>query len=610
MSAPTPSQEVFTGPIDHNTKKADLQALARALSLPIKVDGRTLVKEDLRANIETRLFGSGQDNTLEQDPCFAQLYESRKTREKKAVKGKKRKTSAQKTAEDVADQAKPTPKLTPANLKLLEGKVTTDPPAGFAPLGLHSDPQVKKIKRKISGSSLTTTATEKSDEDITPPKPDNAAGSANTNGDQESGEDGDEDVEDNKPKTSTAVIDAPILVKFSHPTDKSQPTTEIFVHGLRINNVVTPGGRPQYEADLRAVVPAALNHLSPIKNDRAARIARPGLTADAGTMPIGHVGELLDAQNVPDKLQYQRVYKMALKEQGEDLVCDLFYEPQSMSASSAGPAIHQAGSSSSTPVTTSLTGVGSDRPFDIAKARAAARPPLQRASINSPEELFQLLRFMAGSEKLTIRTNVVGRDALMSFREFDPFFKKFAPYKKHKGGYLIPADYVATPEIAAAIPNWADFRNTMFTKELMIHAAGVGKTATNEVHILIGTASQLNNDLGSYLRTGHRSDVEATDKTRELEDRYGGMQYREFKAMLQEEIEENKAGPSRPRKTAAKSKRARTEEASDEEVERPKKSKKAVDKELRKLEKRVKELKKLKVKDDGISSDNLDGDTA
>ncbi|KAJ7777200.1 hypothetical protein B0H16DRAFT_1712237 [Mycena metata] len=345
MSAPTPSQEVFTGPIDHNTKKADLQALARALSLPIKVDGRTLVKEDLRANIETRLFGSGEDNTLEQDPRFAQLYESRKTREKKAVKGKKRKTSAQKTAEDVADQAKPTPKLTPANLKLLEGKVTTDPPAGFAPLGLHSDPQVKKIKRKISGSSLTTTATEKSDEDITPPKPDNAAGSANTNGDQESGEDGDEDVEDNKPKTSTT------------------PTTEIFVHGLRINNVVTPGGRPQYEADLRAVVPAALNHLSPIKNDRAARIARPGLTADAGTMPIGHVGELLDAQNVPDKLQYQRVYKMALKEQGEDLVCDLFYEPQSMSASSAGPAIHQAGSSSLTPVTTSLTGVGSDRPF-------------------------------------------------------------------------------------------------------------------------------------------------------------------------------------------------------------------------------------------------------
>lgn len=111
MSAPAPSKEVFSGPIDNNMKKADLQALARALSLPTKAEGKTLIKEVLLDSIESRLFGS-EDNSLEHDPSFTQLYEYRNI-QKKSVKGKKRKTSAQKAAEDVAEQAKPAPKLTP-----------------------------------------------------------------------------------------------------------------------------------------------------------------------------------------------------------------------------------------------------------------------------------------------------------------------------------------------------------------------------------------------------------------------------------------------------------------------------------------------------------------
>lgn len=57
-----------------------------------------------------------------------------------------------------------------------------------------------------------------------------------------------------------------VLVKFSHPTDKSQPASETFVHGLRIKNTLAPGGMLEYEADLRSLVPAALNSLSPIKS--------------------------------------------------------------------------------------------------------------------------------------------------------------------------------------------------------------------------------------------------------------------------------------------------------------------------------------------------------
>ncbi|KAJ7768814.1 hypothetical protein B0H16DRAFT_1780833 [Mycena metata] len=602
MSSPAPPKEVFSGAID-KMKKDRLQALSVALGLALKTDGRLNTKDVLLANIEALLFASqAVNNPLREDTQFAQLYEHREA-QNKSGKGKKSKTSADKTAEDGVEQAKTPQALTPANAKLLAGKVTTDPPAAFKQLGLRAISQPKKNQ----GNATTVGAfagrispispiTESDDRES--PAPGSAAGKDSEKEDKD-------ESEDENAKVKSLTTKETILVKFSDPTDKSHPASETFVHGLPIKHTITASGS-KYETDLRSLVPAALNNLSPMKNNPYGRIARPGFSIGAGKMHIGKVGELLSKDQVPGGLDYERVYTMALKKENDDFVCDLFYEsPTALGTAAAG------GSSSTRPVT-SLTGAGSDRPLDIAKHRAAAAIPLKVADKNSPPEFYQLLLLIVGSEKLTPRTNLTGEDAVASYREFEPFFQKFAKYRKPHKGYLLPSDYEATPDIAAAVPNWRDFVNTVYTKEDLIRVGGLGKTATNEVHSLIGQGLKLSSDLGTYLNMGHRTDVEKPEGITDLEAEYGEMSYKDFKQALKDEIGERKLQKA-PKKSGSKSKaghskskRGRDEEAAAaiSEGEQPAKKKKSNAKEIKRLEK---QLEQLKGKAKAVDSDDLDG---
>ncbi|KAJ7027431.1 hypothetical protein C8F04DRAFT_1189560 [Mycena alexandri] len=327
-------------------------------------------------------------------------------------------------------------------------------------------------------------------------------------------------------------------------------------------------------------------------------------------MPIGKVSELLGKN--PQGLAYERVYTMVLKKDQDDYICDLFYESPSIRPAPAvlANANTSISAPASVPAVTSLTGAGSDRPLDIARDRATATPPVKQATKSSPPEFFLLLRLMVGcDEKLATRTNNTGEDALHNYRQFHPFFEKFSAFKKPGGvGYLIPADYEASPDIAKLVPNWADFRNTLFTKpEVIAAGGGAAKTSTNEVHGLIGKGLKLTSDVGKYLKLGHRNDVEATEEIEELEAHYGPMAYKDFKAELTEEIKDAKDMRAAGHKGASKRKDTHSEDSGSgkrlkKEAKKSSASEGELDKQVRRLEKKIQKLREEKE----VTSEDMD----
>ncbi|KAJ7685681.1 hypothetical protein DFH06DRAFT_1313966 [Mycena polygramma] len=619
MSAPAPPV-IFTGAVDLTRKKDDLQAMCTALGLSIKGDtGRLLHKDALLVLVESRLFSSNVD-TLENNPTFAQLYEYRKKKDTKMPgKGAKGKTSAAKTAQDEAEQSKPSQHLTPAALKLLEQKATVDPRASFTPLPIPKIPdgekKVESKERRASFSSSLSRATKSA-------KSDKSASGDDDDGEQEQQEDA------NRFHKANKTVKGPILVKFSNPQEGA---TETFVHNIGYTEYITPGGTVNREADLRTLIPAAINNLSPIKDNKRARISRPGFSGEGSKLPIARVSDLIDGPT-PDTLSYERMYTLRLRQSDQNnMVADLFYElPEKRDTAdgSEAPAVQPA---------TSLTGSGADRPLEIAQQRhgVAAAPPLKEAQDTA--QFRKLLLAIVKSGTLTKRTNSTASDAVKNFNEFNPFFLRFVDggeLTKKGAGYLIPPDYRPTDEVAAAVPNWADHLNTSFKKEHIILAAGLRKSSTNEVHSFVGRGLKLKTELGDYLRQGCRG-IDS-DEVRDLEEQYDDIAYGAFKTMVEDELKEHsnaKPGTSKGRKGSKKTaapkppKRARSASVGhatdeDEDKEEPRQSEKSrgkkrakgekkskgskdIDKDLEHLEKQIKALKASKAKADGYGTDEV-----
>ncbi|KAJ7844496.1 hypothetical protein B0H14DRAFT_3139313 [Mycena olivaceomarginata] len=392
-----------------------------------------------------------------------------------------------------------------------------------------------------------------------------------------------------------------VIVKFTNPHDQSYPASETFVHNVAIKNSVSATGGLKHEIDLRTLVPAALLNLSPIKNDRTAKISRPGFTSENSKMTLGKVADLVTGQ-IPEELNFDRLNTMALMQDNEDFFCSLYYEPSK--SSPAAP-----------PLPTSLTGSASDRPLEIAQNRAAATPKQTQGTLS--EEFVLLLRLSVGvDDALPFRKNKEALDALHNFRDFDTFFRKFAHFS-NKGGYLIPADFTANERIQTKIPNWEIYRNTTFTKDHIIAAAGLKKSSTNEVHKLVSNGLKLEHDVAKYLRRAHLVESDAPDAAQDaaeiqaLEAEYDDMRYKEFKALITREVEEqqdNKPGPSKGAKGKGKAKRAHSEDGSGDNEQRKSKEKKrdtdTTTKEIKRLEKLLNKLKAKK--GDEMDSDDLD----
>lgn len=179
------------------------------------------------------------------------------------------------------------------------------------------------------------------------------------------------------------------------------------------------------------------------------------------------------------------------------------------------------------------------------------------------------------------------------------------------------SDFTANERIQTKIPNWEIYRNTTFTKDHIIAAAGLKKSSTNEVHKLVSNGLKLEHDVAKYLRCAHLVESDAPDAAQDaaeiqaLEAEYDDMRYKEFKVLITQEVEEqqdNKPGPSKGAKGKGKAKRAHSEDGSGDNEQRKSKEKKrdtdTTTKEIKRLEKLLNKLKAKK--GDEMDSDDLD----
>ncbi|KAJ7187092.1 hypothetical protein C8R46DRAFT_284066 [Mycena filopes] len=575
---------VFQGPLDKANKK-DLQAICVALNILIRDEkDQKLYKKDVLIRLIEERFDT--ETSLAQDARFAQLYEHRKG--KKPSKGGEIKTSAEKTAEDLAEQAKTIPALTGANLKLHQKKLTTDPKGSLVPLQLG-------LKALAEGGVLGRKAPTPSESSLTNASKTSKAPSVEEEDNKEEEEEvaGGKEVLPSPPSTVTGNV----LVKFEHPHIENFPSAEVYVGNVAIDQSVSTGGSLIHETKLTTLVPVILNNFSPMKNDRAGRLARHGLgNGGKGHLAIGSVAQHVDGP-LPECLAWDRVNHLPLTKSAardDEYECTLFFQP---SATTVLPS-----------AAINLTGAGTDRPLEIAQERAAVAALVPKKG--SGPEFYQFMRELVGvTEEFNQPKNVDAGTGLDNYRGFDTYYQKFSKYLRPKGaGYHIPANLQLPATVTVERPE--RFLGLDCTKIDVIFSCGLKKSSTSDNHILFGKALKLNTDAGEYVRKGRCNEDNA--HIRDLEAQFDDMDYGTFKKLLEEELEEledTKPGPSKRKR----SKRARTpneDSDSDGESERQRKrDKKAkrLQKELSKLQAKGKAGKtKGKGKDKEIDSDSLD----
>ncbi|KAJ7820863.1 hypothetical protein B0H13DRAFT_1921118 [Mycena leptocephala] len=482
MSAPPSETVVFRGHLG-KLKKDYLQTICRALGKSESEVKKP--KSVLIGLIEGEL--EDESKSFSSDPRFIAL-------ERHAPKEtKKKRTSADKTADDLA--ASKGPKApTPAELKLHNQKVTTDPAPSFRPLSLQTKAATgpKKAKKpEPSSSPLSSIAPSSSesnhsnrDEEKEEEKDD-----ATDDGRKDSGEDKKDSEEDEMdvpgtPPPSgehpTHIIDfsPKVLVSFKHPFEGQHPAEQVYVNNVKIMHSTSPGGTVKNEAMLTDVIRKAIENNSPIKGDRAGRFSRPGLHNKEEIMGVGSVGQHLEQTGLPSSLNFERT-----------------------SPASVIPA-----------PTTTLTGASSDKPLEITNNRRT--PASHRIVATEADHPFCVfLREFAQESTLSQDTHVVGGDCLDGYLEFKPFMAKFLPFSKTKKGpgYYIPPNFQAPASVVT--PGWEQYRNCTFTQDEIILAAGLRRTTTRENIKIFVRIKELGGDLLQWMKTERPSkdDGEASD---------------------------------------------------------------------------------------------------
>ncbi|KAJ6518181.1 hypothetical protein C8R47DRAFT_1205246 [Mycena vitilis] len=428
MSAAAPAPAVNSGPfkgvIDMKRSKPELEAIAIALNIPT-VDGKKkkLNKDQLIPLIVKRLFTD--EPSLQNDPTFSALYG--KTT---GGKGGAKKTSAEKNEEVAHEQSKPAQALTGANLKLHEKKVAMDPPASFGRVGLSLQGNTKKANEK---GALPSQARPPSDtSSLTSEMATRPSTPVREEGKKEQGvkdvddKEKDLDEEEKNIQFSTQASKGIVVVQFSHPHRQEVTPHEVIVGGIAITNSIAPGGAVTFHASLKDLVPLALNSSSPMKQDRSGRIARPGLVEPTHPLDIGSIAQNLDGP-FHSNLRFERTDTLVLEttEHPGEFKCGLFYEPTSAQLQPAAP--------------TSLTGAGTDRPQDIAQARASAVQIKQTLTVKACADFGDAICVAAGLTKLDLATNQVAKTGLLNYRVFDAELKKAETLSTRKG-FAIPAE--------------------------------------------------------------------------------------------------------------------------------------------------------------------------
>ncbi|KAJ6493911.1 hypothetical protein C8R47DRAFT_1267242 [Mycena vitilis] len=562
--APAPAQlGPFKGLVDDKRSKPDLQAIATALKIPIADEkNKQYTKAQLIPVIVKRLFV--EDLTLQDNPTFSGLYGK-----PSGGKGGAKKTSAEKDAEVAKEQSKPAKALTGANLKLHEKKVAMDPPASFARVGLSLHGASKSMGEQPPSPPASDASSALTQGP--PSTPDRRPKDLDEDGEKEFDDEKEVDDEEKKIQFSTKASKGIVHVKFSHPYRKEVPPQEVAVENVSITNSIAPSGIVSFETSLKGLIPAAIQNHSPMKQDRAGRIARTGLVEPTNTVQIGSVLQYLEGP-LPKALNLVRTDTVTLQatEHAGEFKCDLFFEPSDTQLQPAVP--------------TALTGSSRDRPQEIAQARAAAAETKNSLTALTHPDFGDAMRAAAGvPAKLVLPTNQVAKIALLNYRVFDEAYEMFQPFKKR--GYVIPSTFQPAPGWAAeewTKKGWDKYRGATFTKIDISHAVGLKKSAAFDNHNRFREGRELRHSkVGKYIRHAHIGTTRS-EKILKLERKFDNMDYGLFILHLQAAVKAAEdEDVSKATKKSKSSKKRMLEEADQEEGgSKKKKSKKEQKQEL------------------------------
>ncbi|KAJ7782114.1 hypothetical protein B0H14DRAFT_2960299 [Mycena olivaceomarginata] len=561
---------VFDGPLEDLTKK-QVDPICIALNLPYK----NKKKDGLVKLIKTTLFSISPE--LEQDPRFSKLYKyGRDTpTEQQPKKGKK---SVAKAKEDLVEAGKPQKPLTGANLTLHEQKSTTDPPAGFAPLGLQGNRQGKVLNTALIG-------------DLSSVSPSSSPGPELAH-DEDSGKEQDEE-----PARKDTRGTANVLVKIHRHRDDAFPAEDIIVQNVPVTQFETPGGTANVEALLTELLPRTLNSNSPMKKDRAGRFFRSSIFENGSRMDVGTVAQQLDGPT-PANLSWSRANALPLERLEDDLFgATLYFHPSA--------AQH-------VPTVTSLTGAGTDKPLLIAQARAQLPKPAPLTKAVESPELLALLRALAAYDskdgELPKKKSVTAAVARDNYHEYQAYLHPFLEYGKKTDGFYFPSDWEAPDHVAASITNWQNFRNKSFTKDNITVSAGLTTTSTNSNNTLFARAIALGGKVASWVKQeGTDGDTLSPDVRSSLDKKYGTMGLGSFRKYIDDKTNASKnklssqAGPSKPKRKRSVSAGSAGSAESDDGPS--KKKKKPARKDGDGKEKRKSHRKE-------VSEENLDDDSS
>ncbi|KAJ7755623.1 hypothetical protein DFH07DRAFT_959268 [Mycena maculata] len=518
----------FKSLLDKNHTKPDLQAICIALNISIEDDkGKKYTKDQLLPVLKKCLFVD--ELSLQDDPTFAALYGTTQ-----GGKGGAKKTSADKNAEVAAEQSKPSQELTGANLKLHSKGVAMDPPPSYGPLGLSIQGHGKNTK-----AAPAAPPSSKSSSELTPTRPSTPVP------DEEEQKNLEE--EEKNIQFSAKLSKGIVFVKFSHPHRLELVPQEVTVDGISITNSIAPGGALSFHASLKDLVPA---------NPPFQKIAH------------------LDGP-VPKSLDFTRTDTMMLHPTNHlgEYRCNLFYEPSDTLLQPAAP--------------TSLTGASSDRPQEIAQARAIADLAKKDVTIKTDPQFGEAIRKAARiPDKLKLPTNTTAKIDLLNFRQYDNAFNKFQVFHKKKAyaigestfyPYLlrkIVMDGISEfqPALGDAAEEWTKnswdkYRGCTFTKVDLTHSLGLSKSATLDNHNNYGAGKKLTKTrIGKYIREAHLEDH--FERILKLEGKYDNIEYGIFCLLIKAKVEleqEEKPGPSKLLK------KRKLEDAEEEEEDKKKK---------------------------------------
>ncbi|KAJ6478931.1 hypothetical protein C8R45DRAFT_933706 [Mycena sanguinolenta] len=551
------------GPILKSRKKNELQEIAAALGL-----ATTGTCDNLVSRIRSALDANSA--AWSQVPRFAGLY----TFKRSASTSKNAKNSRDKATEDASEQLKPSKKIHvifKVELKMKEMKMTTDPPPRYIPLRLNHKAGDAEDDYESLSSGLSSPPPQPKD-DLNEKEPEKSEK-----------EDSDSESEEKKPaggsgKQSDKDSIQPVVVKV---IGFGTATQQVAVPGVRIHQSQSASGSVVYQTNLRELLPAVVENHSPMKAITAGRSMRRGLVHNsnddepASYMDVGSVEQHMKKGKIRS-LEFGPAEFLDVKPTMEGFyTADIFFDPGS-SALAAAPA-PEPPTTQAAP-STSFTGSGSEKPLEIAQARANEDP---FKSAEAMALFHEFLREKAGVQLETYpkATTSEMAEALLQYTAYKAVLNIFKPWNT-KRGYNVPMSSTS-------------FRGQHFTLRQIQDAIGVPTSSINLVvkYFEMKRLCKTPEALAWFKSNGV-----------ENQDRYNTMTPADWKSELDKNKKKaDKKAERKAERTERKQKKRRREESSSDSSHEGSDSDSA---ELRDRKGKGKAVEKRKKKN--YDSDNLD----